>query len=198
MSQRLPVYMALVHYPVRNRLGDRIATAVTNLDVHDGGRIAATFGLRRYFLVTPVEEQRALVSRIHEHWTTGPGGKKNPKRKIAMSLATPVETLQDACDAIAQETGSAPLLVGTSARPSEYQAISYGQLRQQIHEPNTNEQDARPVLLVFGTGWGLTDDLEPAIDLMLPPILGDTDYNHLSVRAAIAITIDRLLGNIHA
>jgi len=194
-QRRRPVYMALVHYPVRNRIGETIATAVTNLDVHDGGRIAATFGITRYFLITPVTEQQALVDRIHEHWTTGPGGRKNPKRKIAMGLATPAANLEEACQAIADEAGQRPLLVGTSAQASEHQAISYADLRQQLHQP---PDDAPPVLLLFGTGWGLTDDLEPAIDLMLPPILGDTDYNHLSVRAAIAITVDRLLGNIHA
>ncbi|RLB43293.1 MAG: hypothetical protein DRH23_16495, partial [Deltaproteobacteria bacterium] len=31
-------------------------------------------------------------------------------------------------------------------------------------------------------------------DVFLEPIVGPTDFNHLSVRAAVAITLDRLFG----
>jgi hypothetical protein len=51
-----------------------------------------------------------------------------------------------------------------------------------------------PVLLLFGTGWGLTEEVLAAADRRLEPIQGAGDFNHLSVRAACAITLDRLLG----
>lgn len=188
---RVPIYMALVHYPVMNRKGDQIATAITNLDVHDGSRMAATFGLGKYFLVSPIDEQQSLVIRITSHWVTGPGAQKNPKRKLAMSKAHPATDLQAAYDSIKEETGRDPLLVGTSAQRWDSQHISYQDLRQRIHQP---EVDDTPILLVFGTGWGLCTDITPSIQLMLPPITGGTDYNHLSVRAAMAIILDRLLG----
>jgi hypothetical protein len=56
--------------------------------------------------------------------------------------------------------------------------------------------DGLPVLILFGTGWGLARELVEKADVRLEPIraAADTGYNHLSVRAACAITLDRLLG----
>jgi hypothetical protein len=51
-----------------------------------------------------------------------------------------------------------------------------------------------PFLLMFGTGWGMSDELMARADYVLKPINGPTDYNHLSVRAACAIILDRLRG----
>ena len=58
------------------------------------------------------------------------------------------------------------------------------------------EGDGKPVLLVFGTGWGLADEVIQAADVLLEPVRAReaTGYNHLSVRAACAIMLDRLLG----
>lgn len=74
--------------------------------------------------------------------------------------------------------------------------VGYDELRATL--PNR----IKPLLLVFGTGWGLTPQVVDKADLRLPPIACDpafegkeTRYNHLSVRAAIAIVLDRLLGN---
>lgn len=189
--ERIPVYLALVHHPVLNRKGDTVTTAVTNLDVHDGCRLSATFGLKRYFLVTPIEEQRSLVTRITSHWITGPGAKRNPKRQMAMSKALPIESLQKACTWIEEHEGLPPLLVGTSARRRDVEHLTYEELKERIHTP---QEGSRPILLICGTGWGITEDVQPPINIMLPPIWGGTEYNHLSVRAAMAITIDRLMG----
>jgi hypothetical protein len=49
-----------------------------------------------------------------------------------------------------------------------------------------------PNLLVLGTGYGLADEMLERCDLLLEPIQGDDEYNHLSVRAAAAIILDRL------
>ncbi|MBH49061.1 MAG: hypothetical protein CME71_12910 [Halobacteriovorax sp.] len=54
--------------------------------------------------------------------------------------------------------------------------------------------DNAPVLLVFGTGWGLHTSLVEAADARLEPIFSKAEdgYNHLSVRSAVAIYLDRL------
>jgi hypothetical protein len=52
----------------------------------------------------------------------------------------------------------------------------------------------RPVLLVFGTGQGLSPSLIEKADYGLIPIEGFTEYKHLSVRSAAAIILDRWLG----
>ena len=58
------VSIALVHYPVYDKNRQVVATAVTNLDLHDIARAARTYGLFRYYVVTPVSEQRELAERI--------------------------------------------------------------------------------------------------------------------------------------
>lgn len=77
---RQPVAVALVHHPVLDRRRDRVTTAVTNLDLHDIARTARTYGVCRYYVVTPVAEQQRLVARIVGHWREGFGAGYNPDR----------------------------------------------------------------------------------------------------------------------
>lgn len=188
-TNRAPVYMALVHYPILDRQGDIITTAVTNLDAHDGSRLSATYGLKKFFIVTPLHEQLSLVHRVRAHWVDGPGAKKTPTRRMALEHLEGAESLEAACKVIEDAHGKAPYLIGTSARKTEEEMTSYEDLRARFETEDT------PFLVVFGTGWGLAEqELKPSIHAFLPPIIGPTPYNHLSVRAAMAITIDRLLG----
>ena len=53
-----------------------------------------------------------------------------------------------------------------------------------------------PYLLTFGTGFGLADEIMGQMDYILDPIWGPTAFNHLSVRSAAAIILDRLLGRV--
>ena len=69
-----PMAIALVHYPVLDRRGDVVTSAVTNLDVHDLARLATTYGLCRYYIVTPATEQQLLTARIVRHDTVTPCG----------------------------------------------------------------------------------------------------------------------------
>jgi tRNA (guanine37-N1)-methyltransferase len=55
-------------------------------------------------------------------------------------------------------------------------------------------ESARPWLILFGTGHGLAAEVLERADVALPPIRPGV-YNHLSVRAAAAITLDRLFGD---
>lgn len=76
-SERNPaerVAVALIHHPVYDKHRQVVTTAVTNLDLHDIARASKTFGLCRYFVVTPVQEQQSLAGRIRNHWLGGWGG----------------------------------------------------------------------------------------------------------------------------
>lgn len=181
------VSIALLHYPVYDKNRQVVATAVTNLDIHDIARAAKTFGLFRYYVVTPVAEQRELAERIGRHWREGWGATYNPKRRAALELMRVLPTLDDALADLEEEFGRPAKLVVTGAqgRPN---SISSAELAQQLKEP------AQSYLLLFGTGWGLTEEVFARADLVLEPIRGPGDYNHLSVRSAAAIVLDRLLG----
>jgi len=184
MSARRRVALALVHHPVVDRQGVVVTTAVTNLDVHDIARSSHTFGVSDFFVVHPVEAQRTLVSRIRSHWVEGSGARRIPDRKPAMENVRIVERLED----VVTQLGAAPDLWVTSA--AEGGTLSFGQARDLL------ATDGPPVLLCFGTGWGLAREVLESAAQRLPPIRSPRadGYNHLSVRAAAAIVLDRLLG----
>jgi tRNA (guanine37-N1)-methyltransferase len=182
-----PVYVALLHHPVYNKNGQIVTTAVTNMDIHDIARSGCTYGLAGFFVVTPVKALQKLALKIVEHWETGYGSQYNATRKEALALARICDGLDDAIIAIERETGEKPIVVATSARRGESRA-SFTALRDMLH------RETRPFLLLFGTGWGLTETILLQSDYVLEAIEGGGDYNHLSVRSAAAIIFDRLLG----
>jgi len=52
-------------------------------------------------------------------------------------------------------------------------------------------------IVVLGTGGGVAPEFYPEVNTLLQPIYGplaQEGYNHLSVRAAAAIILDRLFG----
>ena len=170
--------MALIHYPVVNKNGKTIASALTNLDLHDISRAAKTYGLEAFFVVTPLEDQKDLVKKIISHWTTGIGAEYNPKRRSALELIRVYDSLPEALDRIAA--------IATSARKYPT-SISNEKLGAML-------TGGKPHVLILGTAWGLTEEFISKADYVLEPIVGQTDYNHLSVRSAAAIIFDRLLG----
>jgi hypothetical protein len=179
------LHLALVHYPVLDKNGATIAAAVTNLDLHDIARAARTYGARGYHIVTPVADQHELVEELRAHWVTGHGARYNPKRRQAMELVHLHADLTEAVASIAAKEGARPRVVATSARFGEG-GLSFDELRRKLHRGGV-------ILLVLGTGWGLAPECVAAADDRLEPIDGPTDYNHLSVRSAAAIMLDRLL-----
>ncbi|MEM9189191.1 MAG: RNA methyltransferase [Myxococcota bacterium] len=184
------IYLALVHYPVKNRAGDPITTAITNLDIHDLARLSRTYGLAGYCIVTPITAQRELVERVLGHWDTGPGKERLPTRSEALSLVTVAASIQDVVSAIAAQQGQRPRLIATAAT-SSVDTVSYGEARRQL------ENTSVPSLILLGTGHGLANSVLEEADQVLAPIQGISDrYNHLSVRTAAAIIIDRLLGDV--
>ena len=180
---RLPFAIALVHRPVVDRRGDLVTTAVTNLDVHDIARTARTYGVDRFYLVTPVQEQLILIERILDHWRQGHGSEYNPHRGEALGLVRVAASLQDALADWGQEVGGEPLPVLTGAKARD--GLSYGACRELLK--------TRHLMLVLGTGWGLAPSLFANGWPVLESIRGSSDYNHLPVRAAAAIMLDRLL-----
>lgn len=181
------VWLALVHYPVYNKKNAIINTSTTNLDIHDIARAVATFGLSGYYIVQPAPAQRELIGTLLKHWQYGFGAHYNPDRHEALGKIGLVESIAAAKTEIAKITGQPPKIIATSAKASP-DMRGYAELRQEIWQSNT------PYLLMFGTGWGLTDETIAEADCVLRPVYGAGSYNHLSVRSAVSIILDRLFG----
>ena len=182
------LYIALLHHPVYDKNGQVVTTCVTNLDLHDIARVSKTYDVNRFFVVQPVASQEALMQRIIHHWTEGFGAQYNATRKSAFETMAYCHSLGQAVDQIRNEwQGREPTLVVTAASRFR-RTIGFTELRRRVHE------DKDPYLLLFGTGWGLTEDVVREADYVLEPIRGTGDYNHLSVRSAVSIVVDRLMG----
>lgn len=181
------LYLALLHFPVYDKNHQVVTTAVTHLDIHDIARTACTYGVRRFYVVTPVRALRELSARVLAHWDTGWGATYNQTRKDALALVALVEDIDQAIVDIERDAGAVPMILVTSARTRQ-PTISYAGARRLLTEPE------RPILVLFGTGWGLTEEVMQRADHQLPAVLGTGDYNHLSVRSAAAIILDRMCG----
>lgn len=181
-----------------NRGGDTVASAVTNLDLHDIARAARTYGVRSFYVVTPLVDQRELARQIVSHWISGAGATCNPTRKEALELIRIRENIEDVIWEIGEEFGREmgreagleeyriPKTVVTGAR-ARSGSLSHERFREMMI-------DGTPYLLQFGTAWGLSEEVFQTADHVLKPIAGPTEYNHLSVRSAASILLDRLLG----
>jgi hypothetical protein len=178
------VAVLLAHHPVLDRQKQVVTTAITNLDLHDISRSAYTFGLSDFFVAHPVAAQRELALRVKSHWTEGSGAKRIPDRKPAMGIVRVISSIQDA-----QHELGGPELWVTSAQTAA-SSLSFSEARTAL------DGEGPPVLLVLGTGWGLSPEVVEQASARLEPITSPRadGYNHLSVRAAAAIMFDRLLG----
>lgn len=179
------LHVALIHHPVVSKNGETIASAVTNLDLHDIARTAKTYGVRSFYVVTPLKDQIDLVDKIVAHWVTGAGGDYNPLRREALLLIRVKESYDEVLADIGREEEADPVTVATSAR-SQPPHMSFGQFRAML-------ESGKPAVLTLGTAWGLADSFMERADYVLEPLSGGTDYNHLPVRSAAAIMLDRLL-----
>lgn len=186
---RRRVAVALVHYPVVDRDGNLVTTAITNIDLHDIARSAHTFGLEHVFIVHPVAAQRTLAERVRSHWIDGSGARRIPDRTPAMRTLVIVDCLDAALAGLSVD-GDAELWT-TSATSRGVTPLSYESARMRLRDGGP------PVLLAFGTGWGLGPEVHARAAAQLESIASrrDDGYNHLSVRAAAAITFDRLFGD---
>jgi tRNA (guanine37-N1)-methyltransferase len=186
-APKADVYLALLHYPVYDKNHQVVTTAVTNMDIHDISRSGRTYGVRGFYVVTPVKALQKLALKIIDHWETGHGSQYNVTRKQALEITRIANTLDDVIIDIERQAGEKPEIIVTSARPAANRT-SFTTLRDML------KKKTRPFLIIFGTGWGLTETLFSQADYVLEAIEGYTDYNHLSVRSAAAIILDRLMG----
>ncbi len=183
----VPCYIGLVHGPIKSKDGSEITTSVTNLDIHDISRTARTFGFKKYFLITPIKNQQMMVKKILGFWESDSGLIYNPDRKNALSEAQVIDSIDNVIKMITEIEGKKPCVVVTGANFEK----DDGDEKKLIQKISV---DGTPMLLLFGTGWGLTAPVVEQADFRLGPIWGiaDDGYNHLSVRSAVAIYCDRL------
>jgi len=186
VADAVRVDVALVHYPVVNKNGEKIGSAVTNLDLHDMARASRTFGVNSLYVVTPYQDQKDLFQEILDHWRYGHGAQYNPKRSDALSLVHICHDLDELFARVEEKWQERPIILATGARQGT-DTWSYASVRNKI-------RSGRSFLLLFGTAWGLAPEVLELADGGLPGIRGEGDYNHLSVRSAAAIILDRLLG----
>jgi hypothetical protein len=179
--------LALVHHPVYNKNGETIGSAVTNLDLHDIARASRTYGVDTYYIVTPFEDQQVLVQDIVDHWLKGHGAVYNGKRGEALSLIRICQDLPALYAEVEKKWGERPTVLVTSAREMG-NVWSFDAVRQGLREGGC-------FLILFGTAWGIAPEVLHDVDGQLPSLKGAGNYNHLSVRSAAAIVLDRLLSN---
>ena len=208
-------HLALCHHPVVDRNGTIVTTAVTNFDIHDLARSSMTYGLAGYHIITPVTSQREKAANIATLWI---GDEKGEHRASALRLVRTADSIEtviaeltidyarsvtgrapEAAEAVAgggpsrpaADSRFAPLVVATSAKPTSFPGVPRRTAAELVAEASL---DPRPMLVLLGTGWGLAEPLIPSVSRVLAPIEGDSEWNHLSVRSAAAIILDRLFG----
>lgn len=177
-----------MHSHVMLDQGREGTSSVTSLDIHDIARSARTYGIKKYFIVTPLEDQHKIVNKLLEFWHTDVGIDYNPQRHEALKLVTLVSTFEEVLQQIEHDESQKPLLLATSAQSTQtVPLISYHD-QQKVWSPG------RPVVIIFGTARGLASSFVEKCDYQLGPVQGFSSFNHLSVRSAAAIIFDRWLG----
>jgi len=192
MNAHKNLSVGLVHYPIVDKAGKIVATNVTNLDVHDIARACRVYGIDSYFVINPMKEQLMFVSRLLDFWRTGTGRKYNHMRQTALVNVKPAESIREAVKSLPKGTR----VVGTSAkaesisRTQNIDLLSFKGFRQELETGATHN------LLLFGTGFGMSEEAFKQCQAVLEPLRGrpPQDYRHLSVRSAVSICLDRLLG----
>ncbi len=187
---RKSIYLGLVHFPVYNKNVDVVSTSVTNFDIHDISRTCRTYDISQYHIIIPVDAQKSLTERIINYWQDGFGANYNKDREEAFERTKVYDSIKKSIEEIKKIENKNPILITTSAKIFN-NSISYSELSELSEKIFS---DDNPYLLLFGTGWGLTDEIMDLSDYILNPIRGNAEYNHLSVRSAVSIILDRLLG----
>jgi hypothetical protein len=186
MQQEIDLNVALLHDQMVDKQGKLITSSLTMIDLHDIARSSRTYGVATTFVAHPSPAIRKLARTLKLHWEEGFGSTYNPNRKDALEVIQIVSDLDEAIHKIELRTGKLPLLVATSARPGK-DRVTFREMHKRLRT------EGRPFLLMLGTGWGMCDELLSRADLFLEPINGPGEYNHLSVRSACAIMLDRLM-----
>lgn len=181
-------YVMEVHYPVLDKKGEKSSTAITGMDLHDIARACRAYGIKKYLLVTPLAQQREMAGKIAAHWTEGWGATHNPDRSEAFKTIKIFASVEKALAWVREKEKTEPYKIATTAKTHEG-ATHWLSIKREIlanqHAP----------VFQFGTGWGLHDEILASADAVMTPISGGVDnWNHLSVRSAVSITLDRFFG----
>lgn len=184
-------YVILAHHPVLDRNDQVVTTSVTNFDIHDIARSCATYGVAGYYPVSPVRLQREKIERIVEIWRREISQAGAEDRGQALSTIAVTDSVESALADIEERHQAKPWVVATSAQEvAAPRAVGYPELvAQQLAAPRA------PLALILGTGWGLHESVFSLSDQVLVPVSGTGDFNHLSVRSALAAILDRLFGH---
>jgi tRNA (guanine37-N1)-methyltransferase len=183
----VPHYCALMHSDVIVQQTLVGTSSVTSIDIHDIARSSRTYGIKNYFVVTPLIDQQKIVAKVLQFWDEAGIG-YNRNRADAVSKVELKDSLESVIAAIEAQEGKKPVIVGTSAKKVD------GCIPISYNDQSIVWQQKRPVLFVFGTAQGLSSELIKKCDYLLGPVEGFSDFNHLSVRSAAAIIFDRWLG----
>ena len=172
---RSKVFLGLVHAPVYNRNGDVVATSVTNFDIHDISRTSKSYDIKDYYIITPVDAQIELTKRIMGYWQDGSGKEYNENRGGAFERTLLANTIEDAVKEIEEKEGKKPKIITTSAKiyPN---SISYKDMSEKLFD------DGEVYFILFGTGWGMVEEIIEGSDYVLEPIRGTATYNHPVLR----------------
>ena len=158
------------------------------MDIHDISRAAKTYGVERFYIVTPLEQQKQFVGKIIDHWQKGYGATYNPWRKKAIDIAVVKSGLSDVLEEIQEETENDKVNIIVTGASLRGKFIQLENLKEKVSE------NKGAYLLLFGTGWGIADEIINMADYFIEPIRGPSQYNHLSVRSAVSVMLDRLFG----
>ncbi|MCL4229599.1 tRNA (guanosine(37)-N1)-methyltransferase TrmD [Candidatus Dependentiae bacterium] len=191
-----PHYVVLMHDDVLvgGREPIKGATSVTSLDIHDIARSSCTYGIKNYCIVTPLLDQQKIVQQLIDFWMQGAGVTYNEHRHQSLESFRLLNSFEQVIDLVEKQEGEKPLVIATSARMVDRDVLK-PERTITYHDQSLIWQQERPVILVLGTGQGLTRDFVAQCDYLLVPLEGFTDFNHLSVRSAAAIILDRWLGS---
>lgn len=188
----IELHVGLIHHPVFNKNKNIVATTITHFDVHDIARVCRSYGVKGYHLIHPAEEQLMFVARLKDHWSLGLGKEMNPLRAEAMKIVNTAKSLNELC----VQKGFSKVYATSARIHSDYPLVSFKEftlmLNQKKQELKTNNLEK--ILVLFGTGSGLTPEVYKSCDGIIEPIIGfeGSDFRHLSVRSAVAIVLDRL------
>ncbi len=168
-----------------NKKGDVISSALTTIDLPDIARASITFGVRGFYVVTPLTDHQELAGQVISHWTEGVGGELNPFRKEALELIRVVANFDGVKEDIEKERGKTVVTTGTTAAGCA-RATTFLDFAKMIHGTDQSH------IIAFGTAWGLSQAFLDECDHILEPVSGVNGYNHLSVRSAVSIILDRI------
>lgn len=181
-------YVMEVHYPVLGKNGEKSSTAITGMDLHDIARACRAYGIKKYLLVTPLAPQREMAKKIATHWTEGWGATHNPDRSEAFKTLKIFASVEKALDWVKEREKTEPYKIATTAK-AHAGATHWLEIKREILAKQ------RAPVFQFGTGWGLHEEVLENADAVMTPISGGVDnWNHLSVRSAVSITLDRFFG----